>query len=82
MIAYIHQSDAMTIQIGWWKERWKGTSATLEEDLRQVPDEKLWAMRAANREAPVSYCFLRGEPSAAVSSSSRHHRQKEGLPVR
>ena len=37
------------------KERWKGTSATLEEDLRQVSDEKLWAMRSTNREALVNY---------------------------
>jgi starch phosphorylase len=37
------------------KERWLGTSATLEADLRRVSDEKLWAMRTATSTALVEY---------------------------
>jgi glycogen phosphorylase len=37
------------------KERWMGTSATLEADLRRVPDETLWAMRTASRKSLVDY---------------------------
>jgi starch phosphorylase len=37
------------------KDRWHGTSATLEADMQRVSDEKLWAMRAANRKALVDY---------------------------
>jgi len=37
------------------KCRWLGTSTTIAEDLRRVPDEKLWAMRTASRKALVDY---------------------------
>ncbi|HEX7505534.1 MAG TPA: alpha-glucan family phosphorylase, partial [Polyangia bacterium] len=37
------------------KTRWMGTSATIAADLRNVSDEKLWAMRSANRRALVEY---------------------------
>jgi starch phosphorylase len=37
------------------KGRWLGTSTTLEADLRQVSDEKLWALRATSRESLVEY---------------------------
>jgi starch phosphorylase len=37
------------------KERWLGTSATLEADLRRVSDEKLWALRTVNRKSLVDY---------------------------
>jgi glycogen phosphorylase len=37
------------------KGRWLGTSTTLEADLRRVPDEKLWALRATNRKSLVEY---------------------------
>jgi len=37
------------------KERWLGTSATLESDLRRVSDEKLWAMRTATSTSLVEY---------------------------
>jgi glycogen phosphorylase len=37
------------------KERWLGTSTTLESDLRQVSDEKLWAMRTTGRKTLVEY---------------------------
>ena len=37
------------------KSRWLGTSDTIAKDLREVTDEKLWAMRTANRRALVEY---------------------------
>jgi glycogen phosphorylase len=37
------------------KERWLGTSATLEADLRRVSDEKLWALRTVSRKSLVKY---------------------------
>jgi starch phosphorylase len=37
------------------QDRWLGTSATLEADLRRVSDEKLWAMRGATCRSLVEY---------------------------
>jgi starch phosphorylase len=37
------------------KDRWLGTMDRMEQDLRQVPDAKLWACRCAARSALVSY---------------------------
>ena len=31
------------------KGRWLGTAATLDEDIRRVPDTKLWQLRTAAR---------------------------------
>jgi glucan phosphorylase len=62
------------------KERWQGTSATLEADLRSMPDEKLWAMRTANRKALVDYAretigrqmtVVAAEPEAIVRAQAR-----------
>jgi starch phosphorylase len=37
------------------QDRWRGTSATLAADIRQVPDEKLWALRTTSRKLLVEY---------------------------
>ena len=37
------------------KERWLGTSATLEEDLRRASDKKLWSLRTACSNSLVEY---------------------------
>jgi starch phosphorylase len=37
------------------KERWLGTSTTLEADLRRVSDEKIWALRTVSRKSLVDY---------------------------
>ena len=51
------------------KGRWLGTSATLEEDLRRVSDEKLWAMRAVSRKSMVEYaCECVGRQMAAAGA--------------
>jgi starch phosphorylase len=37
------------------KERWLGTSETLDTDFRKSPAEKIWAMRTASRKSLVEY---------------------------
>jgi starch phosphorylase len=41
------------------KTRWMGTSATLEPNIRQVPDQKIWAVRASSRKSLVEYALKR-----------------------
>ncbi len=41
------------------KKRWLGTMSTLEEDLKQVPDETLWDFRNAGCRQLVAYVRLR-----------------------
>ncbi len=53
------------------KDRWMGTSATLEADLRKVPDERLWAMRVGSRKALVEFARERvGKQMAGVGAAS------------
>jgi starch phosphorylase len=51
--------DSAAADIVWTdacgKGRWLGISDTLEADVRKVPDEKLWALRAASRQSLVEY---------------------------
>jgi starch phosphorylase len=37
------------------KERWLGTSSTLEADLRRVSDDKIWELRTVSRKLLVEY---------------------------
>ena len=37
------------------KERWLGTNETLEQDIRRVPDEKLWEMRTDANKALIGF---------------------------
>ena len=37
------------------KDRWLGTNKTLEQDIRRVPDEKLWAMRTNANKALIAF---------------------------
>ncbi len=51
------------------KERWRGTSATMEADLRRVSDEKLWALRVSSRKTLVEYARATvGRQMAAVGA--------------
>ncbi|SDU18859.1 starch phosphorylase [Verrucomicrobium sp. GAS474] len=58
------------------KNRWLGTCEDLEEDIRHVPDAKLWEFRTAARKSLVEYARERiarqlassGEVSAEVES--------------
>ena len=37
------------------KDRWLGTSATLETDIRRATDDQLWALRTTSRKSLVEY---------------------------
>jgi starch phosphorylase len=51
------------------RERWLGTSATLEADLRDVCDEKLWAMRSDSCKSLVEFAREAvGQQMAAVGA--------------
>ncbi len=51
------------------KERWLGTSCTLEQDLRRVSDEELWALRTTSRKSLVEYARERVGRHMAVGGA-------------
>ncbi|MEW6439955.1 MAG: alpha-glucan family phosphorylase [bacterium] len=52
------------------QDRWVGTAATLEEDIREVPDSKLWQLRTAARASLVDTVREWLERQAAASGLS------------
>jgi starch phosphorylase len=52
------------------KDRWLGTMETLEQDIRRVPDGRLWNMRNRARLALVRYARSRLARELAVSGAS------------
>ncbi len=54
------------------KDRWLGMPGTPEEDIRKVPDEKIWQMRNTSRKKLIDYArhrlSLQLEASGATSS--------------
>ncbi|OGA97367.1 MAG: alpha-glucan phosphorylase [Burkholderiales bacterium RIFCSPHIGHO2_12_FULL_61_11] len=52
------------------KERWLGTTETLEQDVRCIPDADLWRFRAARSTALVDYARERLPRQLAVSGAS------------
>ena len=52
------------------KERWRGTLETMTADMRRVPDEVLWQMRAAARYDLVRYARVRLAQQLAASGAS------------
>jgi len=51
------------------KDRWLGTVETLEQDIRQVPDARLWQFRTAASNALVEYARDRLSRQLAASGS-------------
>jgi glycogen phosphorylase len=59
------------------KDRWLGTTETLEQDIRRVPDAKLWQFRTAASKSLVEYARERlsldlaaaGAPAAEVEAA-------------
>ncbi|TRW98943.1 alpha-glucan family phosphorylase [Candidatus Methylobacter oryzae] len=59
------------------KERWLGTMETLEQDIRKIPDARLWQFRTAAGKALVEYACERlarqlaaaGEPPEALEEA-------------
>ena len=49
------------------KERWLGTTETMEQDIRQVSDSVLWQLRTASTRSLVEY--TRGRLSAQLAAS-------------
>jgi starch phosphorylase len=52
------------------KERWQGTRETLEEDIRRVSDEELWAFRTAASKSLVEYARERLSRELASSGGT------------
>jgi glycogen phosphorylase len=53
------------------KDRWLGTTATLEQDIRRVSDAALWALRTAARQTLVAYTRERLSRELAAAGASR-----------
>src|SRR4029077_6678203 len=40
---------------GCGKDRWLGPTGSLEQDIRRIPDARLWQLRNTNRKALIEY---------------------------
>ncbi len=52
------------------KARWRGTMETLDEDIRRIPDARLWQLRAAARHALIAYVRERLSQDLAATMGS------------
>jgi starch phosphorylase len=52
------------------KDRWLGTTETLEHDIRRIPDAKLWQFRTASSKSLVEYARERLSLQLAASGAS------------
>jgi glycogen phosphorylase len=52
------------------KDRWQGTTKTLEQDIRRVSDARLWQFRAAARDSLVEYARERLSRQLIYSGAS------------
>jgi len=53
------------------KDRWLGTTETLEQDIRCIPDAKLWQLRTAATRSFIEYVRERLSRQLAASGASR-----------
>lgn len=51
------------------KDRWLGTTETLDQDIRRVPDARLWQFRVAARQSLVEYARERLSRNLAASGA-------------
>jgi len=58
------------------KGRWHGTLETLEEDMRRLPDARLWECRASARESLIGY--IRGRLSRQLEAAGASPEEVEG----
>ena len=73
------QADALWTE-ACGKDRWLGTMESVEQDIRQVPDAKLWAFRSAASIALVAFARERlSRQLAASGAPSREVRQARTL---
>ena len=61
-------ADALWTE-GCGKDRWLGTTETLEHEIRRVPDAKLWHLRAGARRSLVEYARERLSRQLAASGA-------------
>jgi starch phosphorylase len=62
------------------KERWLGTMSTIEDDLKQVPDETIWAFRSKRIRQLIHYAREQlARQLASVGASAEHISQSRGL---
>ena len=60
------------------KDRWLGSSSTLEADVRRIPDDKLWALRTASRKSLVEFARARvARQMAAVGAGPEASRRAQ-----
>jgi len=55
---------------GCGKNRWLGTMESMEQDIREVPDARLWDFRTAARKSLVEYARIRLSRELAASGST------------
>ena len=53
------------------KDRWLGTAENLEQEIRRIPDAKLWQFRTASSKSLVEYARERLSRQLAASGASR-----------
>lgn len=53
------------------KERWFGTTETIEEKIRQIPDEDIWRMRSQSRNMLVEYARERYRTQLVMHNASQ-----------
>ena len=59
------------------KDRWLGTTETLEQDIRRVSDSRLWQFRNVARKSLVEYA--RERLSKQLTASGASHEEVEGV---
>lgn len=60
-------------------DRWLGATEELPGKVLQLPDDRLWAMRSASREALVSYIRVRLAEQLAASASPQALEEAKGV---
>ena len=63
-------ADDLWAEVGG-KDRWLGTTETLEQDMRLIPDAKLWQLRTAATRSFIEYVRERLSRQLAASGASR-----------
>ena len=68
--SWISAASAELLKKAGGEDYWLGKMDTMEEDIRRVPDEELWRMRAASRKQLIDYARERYARELGVSGAS------------
>jgi starch phosphorylase len=61
------------------KDRWLGASSALEDNVRRIPDEKIWTLRCSSRKSLVEFALERvGRQLAAIGAGPEAHARAQG----